>query len=83
MLTNASPCHPAKTHTHLIGVPKLTVGVSVNGCLSLCVSPDRLVTCQASYLLDSWDTLQPSCDPVQDKQVQKIDGWMGNNAPFF
>merc|ERR1712035_59525 len=64
----------------LIGDSKLTVGVNVsmNGCLSLRVSPATVwrpvqgVPCLSPNV--SWDRLQPPRDPQEDKRLE--DGWM-------
>lgn len=49
---------------------KLSVGESVNGCLSLCVIV-RFVTCAGcTYisLYGSWERLQCRCDPDKDRK---------------
>ena len=80
-----SPGTPASSHspktcrlgTRLIGDSKLSVGVnvSVNGCLSLCVSPAIVwrpvqgVPCLSPDV--SWDRLQPPRDPQEDEAVRR------------
>merc|ERR1711980_625 len=82
-----SPGTPASSHspktcnlgTRLIDYSKLSIGVnvSVNGCLSLCVSPAIVwrpvqgVPCLSPNV--SWDRLQPPRDPQEDKWLR---GWM-------
>ncbi|XP_078026211.1 uncharacterized protein LOC117258684 isoform X1 [Epinephelus lanceolatus] len=79
-----SPGTPASSHspktcrlgTRLIDNSKLSVGVnvSVNGCLSLCVSPVivwrpvQVVPCLSPDV--SWDRLQPPRDPQEDEAVR-------------
>jgi len=76
------PGAPASSHSpktcRLIGDSKLSVGVnvSVNGCLSLCVSPVIVWwPVQGEPCLSpsvSWDRLQHPRDPQQDKQLLKM-----------
>ena len=79
-----SPGAPASSHSpktcRLIGDSKLSVGVnvSVNGCLSLCVSPEmnwRLVQGVPHPSPNvSWDRLQPP--PCDLSRISRYGHWM-------
>lgn len=71
-------------HVRLTGESKLAVGVMLNmiSCVSLCVCPVQPVqgvTLLSAY--DSWDRLQPACDPELDNRMMK-DGRISINALF-
>lgn len=71
---------PKGMHVGLIGNSELSVGVNVslNYCLSLCVSP--VIDWGVSY--DMWDRIQPCRDPEVDKW-ENTDGWINPEIVFF
>lgn len=69
-----SPLQSRGMHVRLTGESKLAVGVMLNmiSCVSLCVCPVQPVqgvTLLSAY--DSWDRLQPACDPELDNRMMK------------
>lgn len=63
----------------VIGHSKSSVGVNVNGCLSLYMINWRLVrglAYPAARPYVSWDLFQPSSDLAKDEGGEWMDGWM-------